>query len=50
MLIHPAGENPHAYVNNAAGERVGGNGSVLPAEAVAAHLPINLKDQSSAME
>lgn len=43
ILSHPEASPPHGHVNNAAGERIGPNGSVVPPESPAAHLPI--KDQ-----
>ena len=43
ILSHPEASPPHGHVNNAEGQRIGPNGSVVPPESPAAHLPI--KDQ-----
>ena len=40
ILVHPEGESPHGHVNNPAGKRLGPDGSVVPPESPAAHLPI----------
>ena len=41
VLSHPNADQPHAHVNNPAGERLDINGNVVPPESPDAHLPIN---------
>ena len=44
ILSHPTGKpGPHAHVNNPAGERLGIDGKVVPAESPEAHLPLKVK-------
>jgi hypothetical protein len=40
ILSHPNASPPHGHVNDPAGQRIGPDGSVVPPESPAAHLPI----------